>query len=396
MCAAAFAVLAISPPLVARPSSSHRLESLGPPVAGRPWLLRALLTTDAPASSPLAISTPDAALEALPAPPSRGRWLRALVPPTATSIRLRVTDAAGVHRLRFATRAATPTAAAPPPDERLLVLEGTLVPELVGEVIARAPLGAIDLLPVTEQVAVTPTHAAVDACGLARFAVRVSGLGAPVSLVTPTATGERRDELRLPLAAGGVAVRDDGDSALLRATSPGATAHLVAGDAGGPTWWSAVTLGADGDEGAARVSLPPSITWIVASGGSDLSSPVSPLLRPRGAPCLDTPLGRRVARGRDAPPSLAPPLVLWDGPLASAELTSRRIQRARALCVAGLAASVALEALLLLGAGFARDPSVLQPIVGGRRNRAGVLVAGLSLLLLMGAAMILAVQLRAP
>lgn len=362
---------------------------------GRPWLLRALLAADAPASAPLTISSPDAALEALPAAPGRGRWLRALVPASARAIRLRVVDAAGQHALRLATLTAATTAAQAPLDERVLVVEGTLVPELLGDVIVRSA-GVVELLPVTDQVAVSPARREVDACGLASFAVRVSGLGAPVSLVSTTPAGPRRDELRLPLAAGGISVRDDGATVLLRATSPGATAHLVAGDAQGPTWWSTVALGAEGDEGAARVTPPAGASWIVASGASDLSAPVSPLLRPFGAPCLDTPLGQRLARGRAAPPALRPPGVIWDGPARSAELTSQRIQRARALCMVGLAASVALEALLLLGAGLSRDASALRPIVDGRRSRAGVLVAGLSLLLLMGAAMVLAVELRSP
>jgi hypothetical protein len=395
VCAAAFAVLAVSPPIVARPSSSHRLESLGPPVAGRPWLLRALLATDAVPSTGLALYSPDAALEPLPGVASRGRWFRALVPPDARSIRLRVVDAAGAHPLRFETRAPSAPTAVAPVDERVLVVEGTLVPELLGEVIVRSP-GAVELVPVTEQVAVAPPRREADACGLASFGVRVSGLGAPVSLVSATPAGPHRDELRLPLAAGGVAVRDDGATVLLRATSPGATAHLVAGDAAGPTWWSTATLDADGDEGAARVALPAGATWVVASGASDLSAPVSPLIRPPGAPCLETPPGRRLARGRAAPPALRSPGVIWDGPSRSADLTSHRIQKARALCVLGLAASVALEAILLLGAGLSRDASALRPIVDGRRSRAGVLVAGLSLLLLMGAAMILAVELRTP
>ena len=88
--------------------------------------------------------------------------------------------------------------------------------------------------------------------------------------------------------------------------------------------------------------------------------------------------------------------MLWDGPSEGAESTRQRIQRARALCVGGLAVSVALEVLLLLGAGLASGPSSLRSLTGDRRDRLGILAAGISTLLLMGVALALAVGLRAP
>ena len=322
-------------------------------------------------------------------------WFRVLVPSAASALRLHLRDASGVHRLRPAVRPQRPVSAVRRFDERVLVVEGTLVPELTGEVIVRPVDSPVDLLPVTDQVQIEPSQRPVDACGLASFSVRVSGLGAPVSMRSTGPSGERRDELRLPLVPGGIAVRDDGDAVLLRATSPGATAHLVAGDGSGPTWWSAVELIADGDEGSARVSLPPQTLWVTASPSVDLAEPVSPLLRPSSPPCLATPLGQRLARGRLAPPPLPPLRVLWDGPSEGGHLTRQRIQRARAICVGGLAVSVALEVLLLLGAGLASGPAALRSLTGDRRNRVGILVAGISILLLMGAALALAVGLRA-
>lgn len=386
--------MAISPPVRSPRRSAYRLESLGDPSAGRPWLLRALVAAEASSPPAPRLSSPDAPVEAIAALPGRGAWFRVPVPPHAGAVRLRLIDPSGVHSLRAAVRPPLPSAQAPPLDERALVLEGTLVPELAGEVVARPAGSAAALRPVTDQVVVEPARGPVDACGLASFTVRVSGLGAPVSLVSSGPAGERRDELRLPLSPGGIAVRDDVGSVLLRATSPGPTAHLVAGDGSGPTWWTAAALGPDGDEGSARVALPAGVFWLTASPGSDLSAPVSPLVRPPWPPCVATPLGRRLARGRLGPPSLPALRVLRDGPAEGRRLARRGIQRARALCVAGLAAGIALEVLLLLGAGLAHGPVVLRPLTGSGRDRLGVLVAGISTLLLIGAAMALVVGLN--
>ena len=394
--AAVFAVLAISPPIGSSASSVHRLEALGEPMAGRPWLLRALIRAESVTAPTLRLTSPESSVEALGALPAQGAWYRLWVPARAREMNLRVLDAVGVHRLRVAVHPGQPMVAVPGPDERVLVSEGTLIPELVGEVIVRPAGSPVDLLPVTDQVAIDPSRRVVDACGLAAFSVRVAGLGAPVSLVASTPAGDRREELRLPLVSGGIAVRDDGESVLLRATSPGATAFLLTGDGAGPSWWSAIELGADGDEGSARVVLPPGTLWITAAPNSDLRGPVSPLIRPSSPPCLTTPLGQRLARGRLAPPPLPVRRILWDGPSVGHDLTQQRIRRARTLCGAGLAMSVALEALLLLGAGLAHGPTALRSLVGDRRDRLGVLVAGISTLLLMGAAMALAVGLRTP
>lgn len=392
MSAAVFAVLAVAPPLGTRAASVHRLESLGDPAPGRPWLLRALRTGDSSRSTGLRVTSPDARVESLATLAGRGEWLRVLVPAGRAALRLRVVDVTGVHPLHIPVASGAAPIAAAPVDWRALVVEGVLVPELEGEVIVRPTDGPVELLAVTEQVAIEPARRALDDCGLASFRVRVSGLGAPVSLVTAS----HRDELRLPLVGGGIAVRDDGASVLLRATSPGATAHLVGGDRTGPTWWSAVTLGADADEGRARVAVPPGTLWVEASHSAELTDPVSPLLRPASPLCLATPLGQRMARGRLAPPELPPVRVRWDGPAEGARLAAARAQRMTALCVVGVAVSVALEAALLLGAGLGRGPAALDPFAGDGRTRLGVLVAGISTLLLMGAAMVLAVQLRSP
>ena len=392
--AAVFAVLSVSPPIGSSAASIHRLESLGDPSPGRPWLLRSRITSDSAGSPSLRLTSPDAPVQSIAALPGRGAWFRVLVPSSESELHLHLRDASGLHRLRSAVRPQRLVSAAPRFDERVLVVEGTLVPELSGEVITRPVGGPVELLPVTDQVQIEPSRQPLDACGLASFRVRVSGLGAPVSMRATGPSGERRDELRLPLLPGGIAVRDEGDAVVVRATSPGATAHLVAGDASGPTWWSAVELVADGEEGSARVPLPPQTLWVTASASVDLSEPVSPLLRPSSPPCLATPLGQRLARGRLAPPFLPPIRVLWDGPSEGADLTRQRIQRARAICVGGLAVSVALEVLLLLGAGLASVPSALRSLSGDRRDRAGILVAGISILMLMGAALALAVGLR--
>lgn len=390
-----FAVLSVSPPIGSSTASVYRLESLGDPSAGRPWLLRARITAEPVGTPSLGLTSPDATVESIASLRDRGGWFRALVPASASELRLHLRDASGVHRMRAAVGPQR-SLAAPRLDERVLVVEGTLVPELAGEVIVRPAGSSVALLPVTDQVAVEPARRAVDECGLASFSVRVSGLGAPVSMSASGPSGERRDELRLPLVPGGIAVRDEGDSVRLRATSPGATAHLVAGDASGPTWWSAAELIAEGEEGSARVPLPAGALWVTASRSGDLSEPVSPLLRPSSPPCLATPLGQRLARGRLAPPVLPGLRVLWDGPSEGAESTRRRMQRARALCVGGLAVSVALEVLLLLGAGLASGPSSLRSLAGDRRDRLGILAAGISTLLLMGVALALAVGIRAP
>lgn len=251
------------------------------------------------------------------------------------------------------------------------------------------------LLPVTDQVAIDPARRAVDECGLASFSVRVSGLGAPVSMITSGPSGERRDELRLPLVPGGIAVRDEGNSLLLRATSPGSDRSPRRWGRVGSHLWSAAELVADGDEGSARVPLPPGALWITASRSGDLSEPVSPLLRPSSPPCLATPLGQRLARGRLAPPLLPGFRVLWDGPSEGAEHARQRMQRARALCVGGLAVSVALEVLLLLERGSRAGPR-RSCADWCRRDRLGILAAGISTLLLMGVALALAVGARAP
>ena len=396
MSAAVFAVLSVSPPIGSSTASIHRLESLGDPSPGRPWLLRSRITTESAGAPSPGLTSPDAIVQSIAALRDRGGWFRVLVPSSASELHLHLRDASGLHRLRSAVRPQRPLSAPSRFDERVLVVEGTLVPELTGEVLARPAGSLVELLPVTDQVQIDPSQRSVDACGLASFSVRVSGLGAPVSMRSTGPSGARRDELRLPLVPGGIAVRDEGDTVLLRATGPGATAHLVAGDASGPTWWSAVELIADGDEGSARVSLPPQSLWVTASPSVDLAEPVSPLIRPASPPCLATPLGQRLARGRLAPPPLPPLRVLWDGPSEGAQLTRQRIQRARAICVGGLAVSVALEVLLLLGAGLASGPAALRSLSGERRDRVGILVAGISILMLMGAALALAVGLRAP
>jgi len=394
--AAVFAVLSVSPPIATPAASVYRLESLGDPTAGRPWLLRARITADSVGAPSLRLTSPDAPVEAIASLRERGGWFRAQVPASASQLGLHLRDGSGTHRLRVAVGAQRALSSAPRPDERVLVVEGTLVPELAGEVIVRPPGSSVALLPVTDQVVIDPARRDVDECGLASFSVRVSGLGAPVSMSTSGPSGERRDELRLPLVPGGIAVRDEGVSVLLRATSPGLTAHLVAGDTSGPTWWSAAELLSDGDEGSARVPLPAGALWVTASRSGDLSEPVSPLVRPASPPCLASPLGQRLARARLAPPLLPGLRVLWDGPSEGAESTRQRIQRARALCVGGLAVSVALEVLLLLGAGLASGPSSLRTLTGDRRDRLGILAAGISTLLLMGVALALAVGLRAP
>ena len=76
--AAVFAVLAVAPPLGPRPASVHRLESLGDPPSGRPWLLRALRTADSSRPTGLRVTSPDARVESLATLAGRGEWLRVL------------------------------------------------------------------------------------------------------------------------------------------------------------------------------------------------------------------------------------------------------------------------------------------------------------------------------
>lgn len=395
--AAVFAVLAVSPPIGSISASVYRLEALGDPTGGRPWLVRAVIAAESPAPSQLRLTSSGAEVQALAVLRDKGFWFRVMVAGHAGEVRLRLIDASGDHRPR-AVRVQPPRASVvlPVVDGRALVVDGILVPEVEGEVIVRSDGGSVELLPVTDQVAIEPTRRSVDACGLATFRVRVSGLGAPVSLVSSTPSGERRDGLRLPLIPGGIAVRDDGDSVLLRATGPGVIAHVVAGDDTGATWWSPAPLASAGDEGSARVTLPPGALWVAVSHRGDLAELVSPLIRPSPPPCLATPLGQRLARGRLAPPPLPQVRVLWDGPSEATDLTRRRIRRARVACAIGLATSVALEALLLLGAGLARGPSSLRSLAADPRSRLGILAAGISTLLLLGAALALAVGIRAP
>lgn len=396
MSAAVFAVLAISPPVGHIPRADYRLEALGDPALGRPWLLRARAVAGEAMGSPPRVSIEGAGVEAIAVLRDQGAWMRTHVPSGRDAVVLRLGDATGSHRVRVPI--GPPRAVAAPPQfrERLHVVEGTLLPELTSDVIVEPGAHSARLVPVTEEVAVEPPLGTADACGLVRFAVRVTGLGAPASLVIPRPGGDERHELRLPLVPGGVAVRDEGDAVVLRATIPGATAHVVAGDALGPTWWSAAALASDGDEGRARVALPGGATWVIASREPDLSEPVSPLVRPPGGACRASPLGERLARGRSVPPVLPPLRVLWDGPAEARVLTGSRVHRSRALCAMGLVVSVALEAALLLGAGLARGPTALRPLGRSARDRMGVLVAGVSLLLLAGAAMGLSALLRGP
>ncbi len=319
-----------------------------------------------------------------------------MVASDARTLALDLTDATGTHRLRVTPHPSSTLAPATPARDRLHVLEGTLLPELAGDVVVDPGAVSARLVPVTEEVSVDPVLGLADACGLVRFSVRVMGLGAPVSLVIPRPGGDERHELRLPLVPGGIAVRDDGGAVVLRATSAGATGHVIAGDASGATWWSAATLADEAGEGRATVALPPGVAWVIAARDHDLSEPVSPLVRPSRAPCLATPLGQRLARGRLSPPPLPPLRVLWDGPAEARDLTQRRMNRSRVLCAAGLVVSVALEVALLVGAGLARGPSSLLPLEVARRERLGVLAAGVSLLLLAGAAMGLSALLRGP
>ncbi len=391
-----FAVLAISPPVRPVADPGYRLESLGDPSPGRPWLLRARALAGERMASPPRLSAPEVVVAPVNALRDRGAWYRLMVSRDARAVAISLVDATGTHRVRAATRPLRAPATSAPPTDRLHVVEGTLVPELTGDVIVDPGSGSARLVPVTDEVSVEPATGIADACGLVRFSVRVVGLGAPISLVVARPAGDERHELRLPLVPGGIAVRDEGGAVVLRATSAGAIGHVVAGDASGPTWWSAAALSDEAGEGRATVALPPGVDWVIASHDHDLSEPVSPLVRPSRAPCVATPLGQRLSRGRLSPPPLPPLRVLWDGPAEARALTERRMRSARALCALGLAVSVALEAALLVGAGLARGPSSLLPLEVARRDRLGALATGVSLLLLAGAAMGLSALLRGP
>ncbi|MBP6835452.1 MAG: hypothetical protein KA978_32005, partial [Deltaproteobacteria bacterium] len=181
MSAAVFAVLSVSPPIKSSTGSVYRLESLGDPSAGRPWLLRARITAESVVTPSLRLTSPDATVESIASLRDRGGWFRAQVPASASELRLHLRDDSGVHRLRATVGPQRSLTAAPRLDERVLVVEGTLLPELTGEVIVRPSGSSVALLPVTDQVAIDPARRAVDECGLASFSVRVSGLGAPVS-----------------------------------------------------------------------------------------------------------------------------------------------------------------------------------------------------------------------
>ncbi len=391
-----FAVLAISPPVGPIADPGYRLEALGDASPGRPWLLRTRALAGERMTSPPRLSASGTAVAPIRFLRDRGAWFRVMVAPDAPAVRLGLVDATGSHRVRVATVRPRPAATTTTTPDRLHVLEGILLPELTGDVVVEPGAASARIVPVTEEVSVEPAVGVVDACGLVRFGVRVVGLGAPVSLVIARPGRDERHELRLPLVPGGIAVRDEGGAVVLRATSAGATGHVVAGDASGPTWWSAAPLADEAGEGRATVTLPPGAAWVIASRDHDLSDPVSPLVRPSRAPCLATPLGQRLARGRALPPPLPPLRVLWDGPAEAHHLTQRRMRGSRALCAAGLAVSVALEVALLVGAGLARGPASLLPVEVARRERLGVLAAGVSLLLLAGAAMGLSALLRGP
>lgn len=397
VCAAVFAVLAISPPVGHVAHATEVVEALGDPSPGRPWLLRTRSVADVDRNPATRVSVGGVRLAPLAEVSRSGRWYRAGVPTGARSVELRLEDPTGVHVRRIASRVPVAVAAVTAA-EGLHVVEGVLVPELAGEVLVEAGVGAasVRLVPATEEVGVEPSEGVPDACGIARFVVRVSGLGAPVSLRVTRGAAVERHELRLPLVPGGVAVRDEGAVVTLRATNPGVLAHVVAGDESGPTWWSGARLAAASEEGVAAVRLPAGVAWLLASRDHDLSEPVSPLTRSPGAPCDATALGRRLAGARRSPPPLPPVRTVWDGPAESRRLTELRMNRSRGLCLAGLALSVALEVSLLLGAGLTRGPDALRAVSARGRERLGVLAAGASLLLLAGAAMGLAVLLRGP
>ncbi len=391
--AAAFALLALAPPPRPPHAGTYRLEALGPPVRGRPWLLRAA-ALESPGNSLDETARLNPRLHPTRVSPDRGAWTLDVGASEAV-VTLHVDDGLGLRAL--ALPAASPVSVAPlavlATDVR--VLDGALLPEVPGAVVVATRAPWVELAPAVDEVTVTPARAEPDACGLASFIVRVDGLGAPVSLREPVGEAVRSRALRLPMAPGGVAVGDQGASLTVRSSSSARDVFVVLGDAEGPTWWGAVALTGSADDGVASVPVSPRVAWALAAPDPDFREGTSPMLRDDGPPCVATALGRRLAAGRLTPPALPPIRTLWDGAEGLREALAARAAKVRRWAAVGFALSIAVEVVLLAGAGLGVGPSALRQVEGRRRARLGTLAAGISLLLLAGAAMVLSGWIRA-
>jgi hypothetical protein len=338
----------------------------------------------------LRVTSPDATVESIASLRDRGGWFRAQVPASASELRLHLRDDSGVHRLRALWAHSAPVRRRAPPRRARPRRRGNPRPELDrrGD---RPPRWELRGAPPGDRPG-------------GRRARASRGRRVRPRELQRTRLGPRRPGLDDHLGPHRESAATSSVSRWFRAASRCATratrcccappararsAHLVAGDrVGSRPGGRRVTLGAEATRGSARVVAPSRN----ALGRPRLTAPTSASLSlrccvPASPPCLATPLGQRIARGRLAPPELPPvPRAMGRPRGGRPSIVAARAQRMPALCVLGLAVSVALEAALLLGAGLASGPASLRSLAGDRRDRLGVLVAGISTLLLMGVA----------
>lgn len=285
-------------------------------------------------------------------------------------------------------------------DLAVTAMEGTLLPGIEGTAVlsSRDEVAEWRIEPTLDTVHV---GAEIKTRSMVMVRVRVDGMGAPISVVRRAFDGiERRDVVRLPVSSVGVAV----DAPLPSLAAPervrllgafaGATAHVVWGDDEGPCGWTATALSPADNGGVAELDLPYGrgcdATWIEATGDATFSERA----------------GRRLAQARDhlrAPghsdlfaawPSPPAPQRVHDGALRAEQGFNARVRRARRVALGALALAVALEAALVLGVGVRRSPDAIAEIDRPLRARAGLLGAGIALLLVVGLAMGLAALLQ--
>ena len=278
----------------------------------------------------------------------------------------------------------------------LVATAGALLPEQRGEILVRAPGAAeVRIEPEFEGVTIEPASASVGACDVAVFSVTVSGLGAPVALVARMRDGtSRRWNRRLPVSPGGLSLAHVGDELIARGTLAGRPAWLVGGTGRALTWWSAATLTPDGDDAATRATPPRdgTVRWARASLDPRFGDERDPFAR-WGATterCATDEASKRWFEARVRPPRVPDVTLVFDGAARARSALSSRVAKARSFALACLAASVGLEAALVLGLGLRREDDVPPEVRRARRERLGPLAAGVAALLLVGFALGLA------
>lgn len=272
----------------------------------------------------------------------------------------------------------------------VLAADGALLPGVAGELLVRAPGAAsVSVESELEGVTVTPAQGVPDASGYASFTVRVEALGLDAQVVTRDALGAAtRRAVRLPLDPGGITLRGDARAITVTSASADGAVHVVGGDARGARWWRAIPLRAQGEVATASLVVPVGTQWVVAAKRPDLEGGCVRWLSDDRTPAA---VWSAVTRPT---PGWSQPCRALDGVASARARHARQTRAARAVGCVFLALALAVEAYWIVRAGVSRAPDALVEVENTARTRLLGVAVGVSLVMLTGFVLALAVVLH--